>query len=128
MKRSERRRRRGMRVGTIQHVDGERLVGPTMAEILDDHGLSRDSVFCGERMTCAICGAVKQSDARVASQWRAIVMNGRLYYFCPAEFPPDGSPKGLFNLAYQRVLAAAGCRQRGIPLDDDVFRPVRWTG
>jgi len=123
---NRRKGRTKMRIGRIGHVGGKRVVDATTAEILDDHDLSRDAVFCGECMTCAICGVVEQSDPRVSSQWRAIVFKGELYYFCPAEFPPDGSGSHLFKLAYQRVLAAAALRARGEPLDDDVFRPVRW--
>lgn len=64
-------------------------------------------LFQGEMMTCVVCGARERSDRALETQWRAIQMDARVVYACPAEFPPDGSDATKFELAYKLIFAAA---------------------
>jgi hypothetical protein len=39
--------------------------------------------FQGETMTCSLCGATRQSDPTVESQWDALQTGGLRLYYCP---------------------------------------------
>lgn len=70
--------------------------------------------FQGEMMECLLCGRRERSDPEVESQWRALSTgNARRHYFCPAEFPPDGSASKLFEMAYELALAAMLAEESG---------------
>jgi hypothetical protein len=77
-------------------------------------------VFQGELMTCILCGKEEHSDPRVQSDWRAISLNGVVFYACPDHFPADqdlpedtephadvGKRKALYTAAYRVFLEAA---------------------
>ncbi len=69
--------------------------------------------FQGEQMTCTLCGCTQTSDRHVESNWRVIEADGKPYYFCPREFPPDGASRFAFEAAYDRaVRQVANLRQR----------------
>jgi len=38
--------------------------------------------FIGETMTCLLCGAMQRSDPEVSSNWRALQIEGRIFYAC----------------------------------------------
>lgn len=68
--------------------------------------------FCGELMTCVLCGTQEKSSPQVQSQWRAVLIQAPVgakpltLYACPAEFPPDGGPSEDFKRAYFRFVMA----------------------
>jgi hypothetical protein len=43
-------------------------------------------LFQGEMMICKNCGRMQKSDPAVSSQWTAVVVDGKVIYFCPACF------------------------------------------
>lgn len=62
-------------------------------------------MFQGEEMRCIMCGKVQRSDPAIESQWRCIEVDGKPYYVCPKEFPPDETAtKEQFAKAYEKVL------------------------
>ena len=63
--------------------------------------------FTGEIMICVMCGKMQQSDARVESNWRGVVLAGKTFYACTEHFPPDGSSAKAFEEAYRRFLLRA---------------------
>ena len=60
--------------------------------------------FCGELMTCCMCGDKRQSDPGAESGWRVIECDGRPYYVCLKHLPPEGSPSWKYAKAYRRIL------------------------
>lgn len=62
------------------------------------------ALFAGELMVCICCGKEQRSDPKAESQWRAIDYNGRLFYVCPDEFPPDTATALEFEAAYIKVF------------------------
>lgn len=56
-------------------------------------------------MSCIVCGAQMQSHPEAETDWRALEVDGYLFYACPNEFPPDGSSKEAFKTDYQIVMA-----------------------
>jgi len=106
MKRSKPKpKRKRPRHGTIK-VSGNQFAAADEGteQILMDHGLHADSVFSGELMKCVICNCQEQSEPGVESQWRALTVDGKTWYACPDEFPPDRASPEKFKNAYQRVL------------------------
>lgn len=63
--------------------------------------------FQGEMMTCVMCGKQQASDPAVESNWRKLEIDGRPFYVCPEEFPPDGASTEAFAAAYKRILLKA---------------------
>jgi hypothetical protein len=68
--------------------------------------------FNGETMTCVMCGARQQSDPKIESQWRLLVVDGGQYYACPKEFPKDGSSVKAFRKAYMAVMVRIAEKRR----------------
>lgn len=64
--------------------------------------------FMGELMTCIMCDRQARSDPQIESQWRCLVIDGRPYYVCPSEFPPDSASRKAFKLAYLKVFIRIG--------------------
>lgn len=65
-------------------------------------------------MKCVICGAEKQSDPNVSSDWRAVDINGKRFFACKAEFPLDGiGTTKAFEAAYNKFLTASIIKMRG---------------
>lgn len=61
--------------------------------------------FMGEKMRCVMCDKVQRSDPNVSSQWRMILLDGKRFYACPDEFPPDETATAdEFSVAYQKVM------------------------
>jgi len=67
--------------------------------------------FSGELMTCALCGRQEKSDPGIESGWRAIQMDGRVYYVCPNELPKDGSTATEYEIAYSRIFRVLFARE-----------------
>ena len=63
--------------------------------------------FGGQRMTCVLCGMIQKSDPDIISDWRAVQLEGSLFYACPDEFPPDGGSKEEYEAAYLRFITRA---------------------
>lgn len=61
--------------------------------------------FTGQLMTCVVCGGQLRSHPEAESNWRCLKIDGDFFHVCPNEFPPDGSPKEGFAIAYQAVIA-----------------------
>jgi hypothetical protein len=71
-----------------------------LAEEIQEQG-----IFSGEVMVCVVCGAERQSDVQVESNWRCVIVDGERFYVCPDEFPPDGAGREEdFREAYKLVL------------------------
>ena len=62
------------------------------------------NLFAGQMMLCALCDTVQQSKKEEESNWRAIVLDGTVYYVCPAHLPPDGASKDAYKRAYIKIL------------------------
>ena len=60
--------------------------------------------FTGEVMACAACGRQRKSDPASKTDWRLIESGAKRFYFCPNEFPPDGSSQAKFQEAYARAM------------------------
>ena len=61
-------------------------------------------VFVGELMTCVCCQAEEKSSLEQNSNWRCLVVDGRPFYACPKEFPPDSSSPEAFKEAYKKIF------------------------
>ncbi len=71
------------------------------------------TIFQGETMKCVICGIEKQSDPNVSSDWRAVDIDGKQFFACKQEFPPDGiGTTEAFEAAYRKFLKAAIIKMR----------------
>jgi hypothetical protein len=92
----KKRRQRKKRLG---------VAGPRTAEAerLAEE-IQEDGIFSGEVMVCVVCGAQRQSDVQVESNWRCVIVDGERFYACPNEFPPDGAGREEFREAYKLVL------------------------
>ena len=62
------------------------------------------NLFAGQMMLCALCDTVQQSKKEEESDWRAIVLDGTVYYVCPAHLPPGGAGAEAFRSAYVAIL------------------------
>lgn len=82
---------RSVEFGSIEHL-----------EICAKH--DSPVLFAGEVATCSMCGEQIQTDPAVESDWRGMVADGEVFYFCPKHFPPDGSGPLAFRAAYDRIL------------------------
>jgi hypothetical protein len=69
-----------------------------------------DPPWDGRPITCILCGRAGIAGDRSGGEWRAIEADGRFYYACAAEFPPDGSSTAALTRAYERFLRATGER------------------
>jgi hypothetical protein len=63
--------------------------------------------FQGEWMRCVICDREEKSDPAVQSGWRAIELNGVLYYGCRDHFPGDDASTDEFSTAYRNLILRA---------------------
>jgi len=65
--------------------------------------------FGGQKMTCLLCGVEEKSsaDPDVVTDWRAVHIEGDIFYACPDEFPPDTADQTAFQEAYQKFVLAA---------------------
>lgn len=58
--------------------------------------------FKGEAARCAQCG--RAETLTINDAWRVLEADGVPYYFCPREFPREGSDRAAFAKAYERAL------------------------
>jgi hypothetical protein len=63
-----------------------------------------DKYFNDRSATCAECGRMERMAGEGRSDWRVLEADGVPYYFCPREFPRDGSGRAAFAKAYERAL------------------------
>lgn len=68
---------------------------------------NKKGFFTGELMICVVCGKQQHSNPGTESNWRIVEIDGQSFYACPNEFPPDGSGKKAFKVAYQLVMACS---------------------
>jgi hypothetical protein len=65
--------------------------------------------FAGEIMTCVMCGVQQRHDPGEESNWRALELNGELFYACASEFPSKEADypgmKVLYMNAYTKILS-----------------------
>jgi len=69
--------------------------------------------FTGEPMVCILCGLEQVSDPKTSSDWRCIEIDGRRFYACAAEFPPDTARASEFAKVYMLFIRAAIEQLRG---------------
>jgi hypothetical protein len=70
-------------------------------------GIRHATLFAGEEMACIVCGKKETASPTVSSQWRCVVVGGQRRYACPAEFPPDGASRDVYETAYFKFLKLA---------------------
>lgn len=79
--------------------------------------------FTGELMICVVCGVQMQSHLEANTDWRCLELDGKIFYCCSDEFPPDGSSQKSFQTAYELALACClseMLKQQGKAGDPDV--------
>lgn len=77
--------------------------------------MNNEQPFSDAVMTCCVCG--KQSTPGGTKDWRCIEVDKVRHYACRAEFPPDGSSEGQFELAYKRVAKTILEKQTPAPIE-----------
>jgi hypothetical protein len=100
VKRKRRKRKSRLRSGKKLGIAGPRTAeAERLAKQVEQEG-----IFSGEEMVCVVCGAQRQSDVQVESDWRCVIVDGQRFYVCPSEFPPDGAGREEFREAYLKVM------------------------
>lgn len=62
-------------------------------------------------MECTLCGRCEVADPLMDCEWKGVYVHGEVYYFCPAEFPPEYVSRVIRVEAWKRCFEAVFARR-----------------